>query len=372
MGKIYDATMKQASEEPPAPAALNGGRRTTKPGHQRGRAAEWFDFLDYSLAERTQAQAGEAQRSNGHAGAVELLEEEPASAPGWPVREVNLAGERLDPHLIMLNDCDPAAAEQYHRLAAALIAAAVERPLKRVLITSAMHGDGRTCVTLNLAGALARARRRVLVVDADLLRPSVLRMLGVEATDPLLESDPAPAPAFAQRATPEQELDPEFEPGSELGAETGAEHTAEPNAEFDPKPASLFEPAVAPVAGAAGGSALGAARREALVKVQAPEFTVLPGWSQSESAAELLASAEFGALLDELDRDFDFVLFDSAPLLAAGDAHLLLHYADTALLVVTPDKAKGGQVAQAVAPIAPEDIFGVVLNRAAAVPSALR
>jgi Mrp family chromosome partitioning ATPase len=90
---------------------------------------------------------------------------------------------------------------------------------------------------------------------------------------------------------------------------------------------------------------------------------VLPSRGQVENAAELLASAEFSELLDELDPDYDFVLFDSAPLLATGDAHLLLHYADTALLVVQPDKCRGGQIAQAIAPMAPEDIFGVVINR---------
>jgi Mrp family chromosome partitioning ATPase len=220
---------------------------------------------------------------------------------GMHVREVTVDSGRLDPHLVMLNEADPAAAEQYHRLAAALIAAAVERPLKRVLIVSALHGDGRTCVTLNLAGALARARRRVLVVDADLLRPSVLRLLGVESDAPVAEAFAAGADAAKVRA--------------------------------------------------------------ALVQLQPYEFTVLPSRGQVENAAELLASAEFGQLLDELDADYDFVLFDSAPLLVAGDAHLLLHYADTALLVVTPEKCRGGQVAQAIAPIPPEDLFGVVLNR---------
>ena len=94
----------------------------------------------------------------------------------------------MDPHLVTLSEYDPAAADQYQRVAFSLIAAAAERPLKRVLIASALQGDGRTCVLLNLAGALAQARRRVLVVDTDLRYPSVSRLLGLDVETGLTEA----------------------------------------------------------------------------------------------------------------------------------------------------------------------------------------
>jgi Mrp family chromosome partitioning ATPase len=98
-----------------------------------------------------------------------------------PAQEATIDLVRLDPHLVTLSDLDRRAAEQHHQLAVALISvAAARRRCKRVLITSAQRGEGRTCVTLNLAAALARANRRVLVIDGDLLRPSVLRLLGVD------------------------------------------------------------------------------------------------------------------------------------------------------------------------------------------------
>src|SRR6185369_679573 len=56
-----------------------------------------------------------------------------------------------------------------------------ERGLQVLAMTSATPGDGKTVTTLNLAGALAQGENaRILVVDADLRRPSVSRYLGLD------------------------------------------------------------------------------------------------------------------------------------------------------------------------------------------------
>lgn len=96
-----------------------------------------------------------------------------------PTREVTIDFNRIDPHLAAFYNFDRRAAEQYNKLALTLISRAAERGFRRVLVASAQHGEGRTSVTLNLACALARARQRVLVVDCDLLKPSVMRALGL-------------------------------------------------------------------------------------------------------------------------------------------------------------------------------------------------
>lgn len=48
------------------------------------------------------------------------------------------------------------------------------------VITSALPGEGKTSTATNLAIALAQAGKRVLLVDADLRRPSASRLLGLE------------------------------------------------------------------------------------------------------------------------------------------------------------------------------------------------
>src|SRR5262249_3102898 len=105
-----------------------------------------------------------------------------------PAREIELSFARLDPHLVAIHELDPHAVSQFSRLAISMISGASRRILKRVMLPSAPHGEGRTCVTLNLAAALARARQRVLVVDTDLRRPSVCRLLGIDSEVGLAEA----------------------------------------------------------------------------------------------------------------------------------------------------------------------------------------
>jgi capsular exopolysaccharide synthesis family protein len=70
--------------------------------------------------------------------------------------------------------------EQYRRLAAALHDLQVERGLKVLMVTSALPQDGKTLTALNLAFTLSESyKRRVLLIDADLRRPSLHHLLGL-------------------------------------------------------------------------------------------------------------------------------------------------------------------------------------------------
>lgn len=71
-------------------------------------------------------------------------------------------------------DGDPLMIEQYRRLAASLHHAQQASGIRSVMITSAMPGDGKTLTAVNLAVVLSDSyRKRVLLVDADLRRPSI-------------------------------------------------------------------------------------------------------------------------------------------------------------------------------------------------------
>jgi capsular exopolysaccharide synthesis family protein len=181
-----------------------------------------------------------------------------------------------------------------------MISAAASRKLKRVLIASAQKGDGRTTVTLNLAAALARARQRVLVVESDFLRPSALRLLGIDSATGLAEA-----------------------------------------------------------------VAKGLAPSKAMVWLQPIGFNLLPTCAQVENSAELLASPVFDVMIRTLSPEFDFILFDSAPLLAAADARLLELHTDATLLVIRQGRTSASQMAKAVALLNEERLLGAVLNRVA-------
>src|SRR5712664_2392045 len=83
--------------------------------------------------------------------------------------------------LVSLLAPDSFAADQYRTLRYTVERLRKEGGLHVLAMSSPTPGDGKTITTLNLAGALAQnPDSRVLVVDADLRRPSVARYLGFD------------------------------------------------------------------------------------------------------------------------------------------------------------------------------------------------
>lgn len=70
------------------------------------------------------------------------------------------------------------AAEAYRRLRTNLAFTAVDKPSRRIVVTSALAAEGKTTTAMNLAAALAETGERVVLVDADLRRPQVYHRTG--------------------------------------------------------------------------------------------------------------------------------------------------------------------------------------------------
>jgi capsular exopolysaccharide synthesis family protein len=80
----------------------------------------------------------------------------------------------LLPRLVSTPQTPPLLAERFRRLAATLHHAQLVKGLRTVLVTSANGGDGKTLTSANLALTLSESyRRNVLLIDADLRRPSL-------------------------------------------------------------------------------------------------------------------------------------------------------------------------------------------------------
>jgi len=210
---------------------------------------------------------------------------------------ITVDASRIDSHLVTLCDSDPRAVDQYGKLVVSLLALS-GTPSKRFLITSAKHGEGRTSVVLNLAGALARANLRVLVVETDLTRPSMLRLLGAEVLSGF--------PEYLDR---------------------------------------------------------GVSLANGAVKVRPFGFSLLATRTRLEFPVEVLRSPALRADLQALETDYDFMLFDSPPLLVSSDAQMLLSLIDKSLLVIRPGITTPSQMARALAMFDKADFAGVVLNR---------
>ncbi|HET7144792.1 MAG TPA: polysaccharide biosynthesis tyrosine autokinase [Anaerolineales bacterium] len=72
------------------------------------------------------------------------------------------------------------ASEAFRSLRTNLEFAAVDKPLRIILVTGAEAGDGKTTVAANLAAIFALGGKRVLLLDCDLRRPRVHRFLGLQ------------------------------------------------------------------------------------------------------------------------------------------------------------------------------------------------
>jgi len=76
---------------------------------------------------------------------------------------------------------DSAAAEAFRSLRFNIEASALERGVRTITVTSGGSGEGKTTTAVNLAVAYAQIGKKVVLIDADLRKPSVHLMLGGDA-----------------------------------------------------------------------------------------------------------------------------------------------------------------------------------------------
>jgi capsular exopolysaccharide synthesis family protein len=97
--------------------------------------------------------------------------------------------QTLTGKVVTEKDIVPASREQYRRLGATLLHGQEESGIKVIMVTSAAVGEGKTLTASNLALTLSESyKRKVLLVDADLRRPSVNRIFGTEGKAGLSEA----------------------------------------------------------------------------------------------------------------------------------------------------------------------------------------
>jgi polysaccharide biosynthesis transport protein len=86
--------------------------------------------------------------------------------------------------------------EPYRILRSALDFAAVTRTLDSILVTSAMPGEGKTTVAVDLAQAIALAGRRVTLIELDLRRPTFSQHFELDAREGVTTAllDPSRSP----------------------------------------------------------------------------------------------------------------------------------------------------------------------------------
>jgi protein-tyrosine kinase len=95
-------------------------------------------------------------------------------------RDVTAVAKRLGAKIVLSPLAPPGSVEQYRRLAATLHHAQTQTGMKIVMVASAMPGEGKTLTATNLALTLSESyRRRVLIIDADLRRPTMHQIFDI-------------------------------------------------------------------------------------------------------------------------------------------------------------------------------------------------
>jgi capsular exopolysaccharide synthesis family protein len=81
--------------------------------------------------------------------------------------------------LVFMTEPDSLAAEKFRFLGVRLRQLQQSRPLKKVLVTSTIPEEGKSTVSANLAGVLARRKQSVLLIEGDLRRPTLAQQFGL-------------------------------------------------------------------------------------------------------------------------------------------------------------------------------------------------
>jgi capsular exopolysaccharide synthesis family protein len=196
---------------------------------------------------------------------------------------------------------DSREADQYRALRYGIERRHQDDGLKVFAVTSPAPAEGKTVTCVNLAGALAQARsRRVLLVDADFHQATVATYLGLDNSRGIGLAD-------AIRTD-------------------------------------------------------GATLAHAVQRIDALNLSVLlPGMFEG-SAYELLNSPRFEALLKEARTLYDYILVDTPPVMVLPDARVIGRCVDGFVLVVCAHKTRRRAVAESLDLLDRSKIIGTVLN----------
>jgi capsular exopolysaccharide synthesis family protein len=108
----------------------------------------------------------------------QLVTKKPASQELWEFPSLNVSLTSTS-RLVFFTAPDSLAAEKFRFLGVRLRQIQQTRSLKKVLVTSTIPEEGKSFVSANLAGVLARRKQKVLLIEGDLRRPTLGKLFGL-------------------------------------------------------------------------------------------------------------------------------------------------------------------------------------------------
>ena len=178
--------------------------------------------------------------------------------------------------VLLLNASQSASAEAVRTLRTSLQFLGIDRPLRRIQITSPSEDEGASVIAANLAVAFAGAGLRVVIVDGDLRTPAIHSYFGVDGMV-----------GFTTVLVGQRQLDDVLQPIAMQGW-----------------------------------------------------LRVLATGPRPTNPSELLASGHLSRLLADLEERCDLVIIDSPPVLPYTDAAVIASLVDTTVVVASAGQSK--------------------------------
>lgn len=175
-----------------------------------------------------------------------------------------------------------------------------DRPIKSVMITSAVPKEGKSFITANLGISLAQGLdQHSLLVDCDLRRPSLAKLFGISNTSGLVDylRDDIPLPNLINRTA-------------------------------------------------------------------VNKLSIIASGRPPLNPAELLSSARMKELSRELSKRYDdrIIIFDTPPIMVAAESGVLASLVDGVILVVREGVSKKNDIQKTIDTIGKNKILGMVYN----------
>jgi capsular exopolysaccharide synthesis family protein len=206
----------------------------------------------------------------------------------------------LDPLLVVHHAPKSVQAEAYRGVRTSLYFSTRGKGHQVIQVTSPNPGDGKSTLTANLAAAIAQSGKKVILIDADFRKPRVHRIFGLGK------------------------------------AEIGLASVIAGEADLE----------------------------SAIYSCEVPGLSILPCGPRPANPADLLTSALFQEILEDIKKEYDFVLIDTPPMLAVSDPSVVAPRVDGVILTIRMTKNSRPMAEQAKErlTILGANLLGVVVN----------
>lgn len=202
--------------------------------------------------------------------------------------------------ILFLDDKQKSYAEAMRTVRTSVVLSGIDKPHKTVLLTSSVPSEGKSTSAINLAVALGQMER-VLLIDADMRKPTIAKVLNLPPNTPGL---------------------------SNLVANT-------------------------------------ADKEDCILHMEDANIDVLTAGLIPPNPSELLSSQKFADLLHKFAEEYDRVIIDSPPTLLVSDALLISKVVDAVVYVIRSDVTSHNTARTGVYRLAAvkAPVIGVVLNK---------